>query len=169
MSNVKNIISAHNRKTLGGGTNKENILKPCNCRKNDNCPLQGECRCQGVIYKATVTEEKKETKETYTGITANEFKLRYAQHNASLRHSSKRSETTLSKHCWALKDKGEKFNVTWNILQKSKAYEPGSKRCPLCLGEKYYILYNRNGASLNDRSEVSSSCRHKSKFLLSKG
>ena len=29
--------------------------KNCNCRKKEECPLEGKCRSKGIIYKCVVT------------------------------------------------------------------------------------------------------------------
>ena len=39
-------------------------------------------------------------------------------------------------------------------------------KCNLCLWEKYYIICRPNMATLNNRNELVSSCRHAKKFLL---
>ena len=52
--------------------------------------------------------------ETYVGLATN-FKERYRKRTASFRHQSKRNETELSKHIWALKDNNKPFNIKWRI------------------------------------------------------
>ena len=46
-----NIIKQHNSKVLSK-TNDNNIRK-CNCRSKPNCPWNGECLNQCLVYKAT--------------------------------------------------------------------------------------------------------------------
>ena len=41
------------------------------------------------------------------------------------------------------------------------------KHCNLCLWEKYYIITANKDSTLNSRTELVSTCRHKRKFLLS--
>ena len=55
-----------------------------------------------VVYQATITTA--ESKETYVGLTATEFKTRWRNHQMSFKHESKRNDTELSKHLWRLKD-----------------------------------------------------------------
>ena len=76
------------------------------------------------------------------------------------------SQTELSKYVWELKQKKIQHRITWKIIDKAHPYSPISKRCNLCILEKYYILRHRDKATLNKRSELTSSCRHASKFLL---
>ena len=47
--------------------------------------------------------------ETYTGLTAGTFKRRYYGHNASFNNREAR-QTTLSRHCWNLKDNNVQFD-----------------------------------------------------------
>ena len=41
-----------------------------------NCPVDGKCKTEGVIYEATVTEVISRKKETYTGLTTRRIKDR---------------------------------------------------------------------------------------------
>ena len=83
MPNVKTIIDNHNKKIIKqNATQQDETTPPCNCRNKTSCPLDGECRTSNIIYKATVTTEDKT--ETYVGLTANEFKTRYRNHNRPL-------------------------------------------------------------------------------------
>ena len=144
------------------------IYKPpdtCNCRKKDECPLPGKCTTQNVIYEAKVktpTEER-----TYIGLTASSFKTRYTSHKASFTHREKSNHTELSKYIWKLKDNSVPFNLIWSIKKHARPYNPRSKRCNLCLWEKYYIITSDKRTTLNSRSEIISTCRHKRKYLLS--
>jgi len=94
---MKSIISSHNKAVLSDyhQSQTETSNKECNYRKNDQCPLDGKCLKQNVIYQATVTTQK--SSESYVGLATN-FKDRYRNHTASFWHESKRNETELSKH-----------------------------------------------------------------------
>ena len=120
---------------------------------------------QNVIYEAKVktpTEER-----TYIGLTASSFKTRYTSHKASFTHREKSNHTELSKYIWKLKDNSVPFNLIWSIKKHARPYNPRSKRCNLCLWEKYYIITSDKRTTLNSRSEIISTCRHKRKYLLS--
>lgn len=54
------------------------------------------------------------------------------------------------------------------ITFSATIYNPVSKKCLLCLKEKYFIMYTRGNSSLNKRSEVYNTCRHRTQSLLSK-
>ena len=82
------------------------------------------------------------------------------------RYTEKRTHTALAGHIWDLKDKGIQFTVEWKFLKQVASYSPTSEKCNLCLTEKYFIIFERDGATLNQRSEFTSACRHRAKFLL---
>ena len=159
MNNIETIIKTHNSSII----NKENNKTPdtCNCRKKEECPLPGKCTTQNVIYEAKVTTENDDKR--YTGLTATSFKTRYSSHKASFNNRDKSNQTELSKHVWKLKDEGTPYNITWTIKSRAQRYSPGSKKCSLCLWEKYFIITADRKNTLNSRSELVSTCRHKKK------
>ena len=163
MNNMKQIINNHNKSTIAKN-NEEKKIRLCNCRVKNECPLQGKCLQESVVYQATVTQEDTKEINKYIGITENQFKTRYNQHNSSFRLHHKRSSTALSEHIWKLKEENTKFNVTWEILEHAQPYSTKSKKCNLCLSEKFLIL-NRK-PSLNKRKEILSWCMHRNRHLL---
>ena len=50
------------------------------------------------------------------------------------------------------------------LLKQSIAYKPPSKRCNLCLWEKYFIICKPHLPTLNHRHQLVSSCRHMFNF-----
>jgi len=84
----------------------------------------------------------------------------------SFKHEARRNDTELSKYLWELKEKKKKFTVSWNILAKARAYSDQSKRCNLCLHEKFFIISHPQMATLNKRNELVLSCRHRRKYIL---
>lgn len=112
-------------------------------------------------------EQTEGHRETYIGLTDTEFKLRYANHKQSFRNRKLRNATELSKHIWTLKEKGIEYQLKWKIVSKAKAYTNVSKKCNLCLEEKYYIITHPEMSSLNQRTGIINSCRHRQKFTLS--
>ena len=57
-------------------------------------------------------------------------------------------------------------SVSWRILKNAKAYTPESKRCLLCLNEKFEIANYHDKNLLNKRAEIIAKCRHRRKHLL---
>ena len=70
MGNMTNVIQRHNATILNSGNKK--ATQPCNCRNKQACPLDGKCRSESIIYKATV--ESGNTYKHYYGLAEGEFK-----------------------------------------------------------------------------------------------
>ena len=83
----------------------------------------------------------------------------------AFRHQGYHSNS-LSSHIWDLKRRNVNFELKWRIVAKSKPYSPSSKVCELCTSEINYIMFKRNMATLNSRSEFFGFCLHKGKYLL---
>ena len=139
----------------------------CNCQGGpQTCPVGGRCQTSCVVYEATVTEDTSGRKETYTGVTSRPFKKRYYEHNTDMRKVNGRTKTALSSHIWSLKDNDTSYQIKWRLKDRATAYNPTTKKCRICLKEKYHILYKSEGASLNKRLEIFNSCRHRNQKLL---
>ena len=144
------------------------VLGGCNCRNKGNCPVPGACKTKSVIYQAKVVEQTSGKVESYVGLTEGEFKTRFNNHTCSFRDVGKRGSTSLAEHIWKLKDDNLPYDIQWSFLKQTKSYTPSTGKCFLCLAEKHYIIFKPHLATLNNRAELSSTCRHKSKFLLDK-
>lgn len=175
MNNTKQIIDNHNKRILTASIQSDDTAatattidnnKTCNCRQKNTCPLDGNCLQPSVIYQASVTRKDNNTTETYIGLTENDFKTRYRNHTASFRHAKHRNSTELSKHIWSLKDNNIDHFISWRILSSHSPYNSSTKRCNLCLKEKFLIICRPELSTLNKRNELVSSCRHRSKALL---
>jgi hypothetical protein len=166
MPNMAQAVAGHNSKLMR--EDRPLVEQPgCNCRGGpQTCPVGGKCQTSCVVYEATVTETQSGNKETYTGVTSRTFKRRLYEHNADMRKQDGRSKTCLSAHTWSLKDDGIDFNVTWKLKDRATAFNPITKKCRICLKEKSHILYKADGASLNKRSEIFNTCRHRTQKLL---
>ena len=158
MPNIDCTVKSHNNRLINNGVDE----RSCNCRKNDNCPVEGRCLDQGVIYEATIKSENK-IKE-YVGLTEGTFKRRLYGHRQSFKNSNLKNATELSKHIWHLKGNNEEYDLSWRIIDKAKPYNGSSNKCSLCLLEKYHILMRSD--LLNSRSELVSKCRHRRSHLI---
>ena len=77
------------------------------------------------------------------------------------------SWTTLSKHIHKLKSRRIEQAISWKLIDRGKTYSPVTGVCQLCTKEAYYyIIYYPELATLNARSEIFSSCRHKEPKIL---
>ena len=159
MPNLERKISAHNKSSLVNNHQSQE-----NCRDKHSCPLSGDCLIQNVVYQATV--ESAMGKETYIGLTANQFETRFRNHTASFRNKNKRNATELSKHLWSLKDSKTEFAITWKVLARARPYSNVTKRCNLCIAEKFFIICKPGAGTLNKRNELASACWHTTKYLI---
>ena len=166
MPNLKKKISNHNFKIL----NSEETNQPksgCNCTQAIGpCPMDGNCLVDSLVYRADITDENSNS-TSYTGLTSNSFKTRYYSHRQSFKKRELQHATTLLSHIWDLKDKNINYNIKWRAVDRAPPFNPITKKCRLCIKEKYYIIFQPEGAKLNSRSELFSTCRHRTKRLLS--
>ena len=151
-TNVGNIIKQHNSKVLSKANDNNN--RKCNCRSKPNCPLNGECLTQCLVYKATSTTSSNSF--VYYGTSEGDFKTRYNNHRKSLRHRECMNETELSKYVWNLTDHGLDNNLSWEIHKKASPHQ----------SENVSIICADADTLLNKRTELISKCRHRDKFLL---
>ena len=164
MGNVRTIISNHNKAEINKSVRTNDQKKNCNCRKPNSCPMDGNCNAENVIYQAEVTTPT--TKETYIGLCDTTFKLRFRNHLCSFRNERYKHATALSKYIWSLKDQQIAYEIKWRQVKQARSYSNVSKRCNLCLWEKFFILCRPEMSTLNSRNELASGCRHARKFLL---
>ena len=80
-----------------------------------------------------------------------------------MRDHKYRNSTTLSKYVWSLKDSKVGYTMKLSIHRRAAAYSNTSKKCNLCLAEKFAIIGADKSKSLNKRSELVSKCRHENK------
>ena len=171
--NFSKHIDTHNKKLLAQP--QENEAKLCNCRRSAECPVEGKCLQQSVIYKAEVLS--KHGTKTYIGMTERAFKQRYTEHKQSLPSRTSRMDpverkkkyehkSELSAYAWKLHEEGTGYKIKWKIHSKAYPYRGGSRRCDLCLSEKLVIALSDPETTLNSRSELTSKCRHKWKYSL---
>ena len=160
--NISQIIKEHNKKVTQ--TKRHHQLE-CNCPE---CPLNGDYRKDGVIYKCIVLTTF-HPKKVYLGLTEGVFKnQRYYNHTQSFRNENYSNSTALySNACKMNKTKKKTPILVWEIIRTAAPYTNGTKRCLSCLHEKLAkLLYPNQSELLNKRSELVSKCWHENKFLL---
>ena len=162
--NLGSRISMHNSKIM---TPRADSQGGCNCRKIEDCPVEGQCLKEGVVYQATVEQESGQT-ETYIGMNANSFKTRWRNHTASVRNKNLCNSTVLAKHVWEIKERGEGYSLSWKIVARASAYNHVTSTCRLCLRENFFIVFKPEMSSLNSRNEIAGHCPHKISQLLVK-
>ena len=164
LPNIGSTIQAHNKMIL---SNKKADRAPmCNCRQKDSCPLDGKCLDRNIVYCGNVTVNDLDEGSNYFGVTENTFKDRSYKHRNSFKYDSKANSTELSKYVWDLQKNGTTdYVIKWSIIDHARPYVNGSKKCNLCITEKYHIITSSLNL-LNKRSELVSKCRHENKFYL---
>ena len=165
MQNLGSIINSHNKKILEDKPKLQ--LGGCNCRVKNNCPLDGHCLSEGVLYQGKLTTNIPNYGEkVYNGISQHPFKLRYNNHNKAFNNIRYKNDCELSKEVWKIKEMGGTHKIEWKILKQVKDYNPATKRCGLCLAEKLSILKYKENNLLNKHSETISKCRNRNKYML---
>ena len=146
-------------------TSKRNIVtveKSKNVRWKVNVDLR-------ISYTNVQLQQQVIHEKVYLGTAEGDFKQRYQNHKKSFRNPKYANETSLPKYIWEIKDKQ---NISPNLMRCIVKSVPGysniSKRCMLCLLEKYETLNHPHQEELlSKRSELVSNCWHVNKFLLS--
>ena len=78
------------------------------------------------------------------------------------------NHTCLCNHVWKLKSSTPPipYNIVWDIVARAATYNPATGYCDLCTEERYRIMFEPEGASLNQRSEFFAYCYHQRPQLL---
>ena len=143
MPNMGKAIARHNFQILK--VEEQQIEPGCNCSgRCGPCPLDGKCLVDKLVYRATVKQDNATT-NTYTGLTSNTFKKRFYSHRSSFEKENHKNPTTLSSHIWDLKRENKNFEVSWSVVDRARAFDPATKKCRLCLKEKYNIIFQSEG------------------------
>ena len=95
MENVAQIIKKHNQRI---SSHKEKPIPSCNCRNKDECPMNGKCQVQNVVYKCTVSATPNFPKRVYLGVAEGDWKQRFYNHKKSIKNKTYRNDTTLSSY-----------------------------------------------------------------------
>ena len=122
--------------------------------QEEECPLGGKCRAENIVYKFVASADGYPNK-VYLD-TAGYFKRCFYNHRMSFNNEGHLTDTTLSKYVWEIKEKFKIMpSLKWSKFKAIPAYSKISKKCQLCLQEKFEILNYRNpNELLNKRSEL---------------
>ena len=162
LPNFKSVIIGHNKKIL----NKQEKISPCNCRNRISCPLKGSCQHKKFAYSSKVsTPDLRQNHPHYIVLTEHTFQDRLYKHNNSFKYESERNSLELSNFIWGKKKCKINVDLGWSIFDKAKSYSPPSKKCILCITEKYHVIFSTKNL-LDKRNEPVTKCRHENKFYL---
>ena len=166
MPNMKAIISAHNKKILRDKpeANADIDAYGCSCRNKIECPLDGHCKIDNIIYKAEVTIQPDDggaaEQHTYIGSTSLEFKKRFYGHTRSFMCEDETGQTALSRFVRKLKKSGKEYTLKWSVVKQSKQASKNIKFCSLCNLERKEIAFAVKKNLLNRRNELVTRCPH---------
>ena len=133
-------------------------------KKYSTCSMPGKCNTDKVVYSWHLTWQGNTSGET------KKFQKRYGSHKHQIDHEDA-NHTKLISFIWThLKGPGNSLNIPYSIkldiLGRANPFNPTTGVCRLCNLEKYHILLQPQGASLNQRSEFFTQCKHKEPQLL---
>ena len=156
----------HNHKVLTDKPNETGINN-FNCRNTDTCPVPNSCQTKYIIYQVNIDCDIAGWKQKiYLCSCETTFKDLSGNHKKSFNHVKHKHDTEQSKEFWEIKKHNETPKITWKIIRICRSYYPNSKRCLLCLNEKYEIAIYKGENLLNKRTEKINTCRHRSKNRL---
>ena len=95
--NISQIINSHNNELINkfhNRVNNNNINSKkieCNCKSRSDCPMDGLCNLDNVVYQAIIyPKEDISDKKYYIGVSSTNFKIRYGNHKYSFFHDHKK-------------------------------------------------------------------------------
>ena len=93
----------------------------CNCRNKENCPMEGMCNSEKVVFQASNfhMEDCKEEK-VYIGISAGNWKQRFCNRH-SFSNPLLRNQTSLTKWFRSLRDRVLTPQIKWRLIKKSSS------------------------------------------------
>ena len=157
---MSRVIKQHNCKVLS----TKNVDRLGNCRNKDSSHLGGKCLQTCIVYKADVITNK--DSHIYCGASDGEFKSRYNNYTNSFCHRHRQQDREFLKYIWKLQDKGINLLLKWSIIPYASTYRYGSRRCDLCLTEKYVIARAEEKSLSNERTKLISKCHHRNKYIF---
>ena len=135
--NLGNIIKLYNKKPINSNNQ---IILPCNCRRKEDCPFQGKCRANDVVYKLLLQQLVFPIKFIQE-LHKESFKNSLTNHDTYFKNESKIDNTTLAKYIQDLKlEHNVMPTLKWHIFKSVIPYLNITKKCRLCLQEKFEIL-----------------------------
>ena len=124
------IIKSHNKKSLNADTQR---ISQCNCRKKDDCPLNGKCRAKNIISKC-VTSTTGHPKKVSSGTVKADFKKCFYNHKQSFNNQFHAKDTSLSKYIWEMNSSSHIISaMAWHIVKSVLSYSNITKKGQLCL------------------------------------
>ena len=102
MTNMETVISLYNKQIL----NPSKEYFGCNCRAQNECPLDNKCFTPNTVYEAEISYKTNHECKKYLGASGTPFKERFRNHTKDFKHKKYEKCTELAKHIWTLKSLG---------------------------------------------------------------
>ena len=96
-----------------------------------------------VYFPKVYTPDLKENHQHYIGLTEHTLKDKLYKHSNSFKFESRRNSAELSNFIWGKKKEKINVDLDGSILDNAKPYSSASKKCMLCLTEKYHIVFSK--------------------------
>ena len=120
MENVSQIINWHNKRVTKTNTRP---ISTCSCRERNNCPMDGNCRVENVVYKCVVSATAKLKEHVCVGVTMGDWKQWHYNHTMSFRNQRYKNDKTLSTFVWELKKSTKEIpKYAWSVLKVVSGY-----------------------------------------------
>lgn len=132
MPNMGDFIKMHSM-NISKGNNETNPNLYSNCTRME-CPMPNaiapnNCEAKDIIYLVRAHNDGTNTVKNYIGNTSTELKVRVSNHRNNFVDPTTRSYWELSKEIHRLRNSGQTYNVTWEIIGKEKSFAPGDRYC----------------------------------------
>ena len=136
--NIKAEIHKYNKNTLEKAQQEHPDTQFCNCTNKKQCPLNGLCLTESIVYQANIMPNIPGYKEkVYLGLSKTTFKVCYSNHKKLFTKQCHKNDTELSKDYWKVKQQNRILRIKWKVLRKCHAYNQKKKQHILCLNVKY--------------------------------
>ena len=147
-------------------TNNNSKQNECNCKTRMNCPINGLCNLDDVVYQGIIyPKENVKDRNIYIEFPRRNGNLDTLIINFLYPMNIWKTKQPYLSNFRSLKNKGLTPEVQWSILKKSNASKCFDSRCNLCLEEKNtYNDIPRPEKLLNQRCELIARWRHRNEF-----
>ena len=104
--------------------NKETHKPPCNCRIKEECPIDGNCNWENILYQANIfPKEGNFNEKIYIRVSSLKWKIRYYNYIQPFNNPLLKNQTDSSKYYWKLQDQRLTLRINWTIIENSLQQE----------------------------------------------
>ena len=122
--------------------------------------ISGQWNCL-IKCCTNVVHEQHQVPTSYSGIIDKTKLKRWRKYKDSMLKKPPENSTTLSTYFWKETEEGRNPKVEWKILESNiPTFSSVTKKCRLCLREKFTIAFKPDLAIINSRNKKNCHCRH---------